>query len=78
MYLRALLLLSVLISCNSSYAALFDDKGARQELAAQQEQIKALEARITRLEETNNQAIVGLHNQIEELRHEFQQVKRSN
>lgn len=74
MYLRALLLLSVLISYNSSYAALFDDKGARQELAAQQEQMKALEARITRLEETNNQAIVGLHNQIEELRHELSKL----
>lgn len=70
MYLRAFLLLSVLISCNSSYAALFDDKGARQQLVAQQEQMKILEARITRLEEANNQAIVGLHNQIEELKQE--------
>jgi tol-pal system protein YbgF len=74
MYLRALLLLSVLISCNSSYAALFDDKGARQERAAQQEQMKVLEARITQLEETNNQAIIGLHNQIEELRHELSKL----
>jgi tol-pal system protein YbgF len=68
MYLRALLLLSVLIGCNSSYAALFDDKGARQELATQQKQVKVLEARITKLEEKNDQALVGLHNQIEELR----------
>jgi tol-pal system protein YbgF len=74
MYLRALLLLSVLISCNSSYAALFDDKGARQELAAQKKQVKILEARITGLEERNNQAIVGLHNQIEELRHELNKL----
>ena len=74
MYLRALLLLSVLISCNSSYAALFDDKGARQQLVAQQEQMKILEARITKLEEANNQAIVGLHNQIEELRHEVSKL----
>ena len=74
MYLRTLLLLSVLISCNYSYAALFDDKGARQELVAQQEQIKTLEARITKLEEANNQAIVGLHNQIEELRHEVSKL----
>jgi tol-pal system protein YbgF len=74
MYLRALLLLTVLISCNTSYAALFDDKGARQELAAQQEQIKILEARITKLEEANNQAIVGLHNQIEELRYELSKL----
>jgi tol-pal system protein YbgF len=74
MYLRALLLLSVLISCNTGYAALFDDKGARQERAAQQEQMKILEARITKLEEANNLAIVGLHNQIEELRHELSKL----
>jgi tol-pal system protein YbgF len=74
MYLRALLLLSVLISCNTSYAALFDDKGARQELAAQKEQMKTLEARISKLEEGSNQAIVGLHNQIEELRHEVSKL----
>lgn len=74
MYLRALLLLSVLITCNSAYPALFDDKGARQELAEQQKQIKALEARIAGLEESNNQAIVGLHNQIEELRHELSKL----
>ena len=74
MYLRALLLLSVLISCNTGYAALFDDKGARQERAAQQEQMKILEARITKLEEANNLAIVGLHNQIEELRSELSKL----
>lgn len=74
MYLRALLLLSVLISSNLGYAALFDDKGARQELAAQKKQVKILEARITGLEETNNQAIVGLHNQIEELKHELNKL----
>lgn len=73
-YLRVLLLLSVLISCNSSYAALFDDKGARQELAAQREQMKILEASITKLEEANNQTIIGLHNQIEELRHEVSKL----
>lgn len=74
MYLRVLLLLSVLISSNSSYAALFDDKGARQELAAQQEQMKILETNITKLEEANNQTIVGLHNQIEELRYEISKL----
>ena len=74
MYLRALLLLSVLISSNLGYAALFDDKGARQELAAQKKQVKILEERITGLEETNNQAIVGLHNQIEELKHELNKL----
>jgi TolA-binding protein len=74
MDLRALLLLTVLIGCNSGYAALFDDKGARQELVAQQKQMKTLEARIIKLEEANNQAIVGLHNQIEELRHEISKL----
>jgi tol-pal system protein YbgF len=74
MFLRALLLLSVLIGCNSSYAALFDDKGARQELAAQQKQVKILETRITKIAEANNQTIVGLHNQIEELRLELNKL----
>jgi tol-pal system protein YbgF len=81
MCLRALLLLSVLIGCNSSYAALFEDKGARQENAAQQKQIgglhkqgKVLEERITKLEEINNQALLGLHNQIEELRHDLNKL----
>ena len=81
MCLRALLLLSVLIGCNSSYAALFEDKGARQENAAQQKQIgglhkqgEVLEARITKLEEINNQALLGLHNQIEELRHDLNKL----
>lgn len=71
MSLRALLLLSVVIGCNSSYAALFDDKGARQELAVQKKQVKVLEASITKLDEKNDRALVGLHNQIEELRQEL-------
>ncbi|TDI78792.1 MAG: tol-pal system protein YbgF [Betaproteobacteria bacterium] len=75
MCLRVLLLLAVLVGCNSSYAALFDDKGARQQIVTQQKQIdelrkqgKVLETHITKLEETNNQALVRLHNQIEELK----------
>ena len=74
MSLRALLLLLVVIGCNSSYAALFDDKGARQELAAQQKQVKALEVGIIKLEEKNDQALVGLHNQIEELRQDLSKL----
>jgi len=75
MYFRSLLLLSALISCNTSYAALFDDEGERKKYrATQQEQSKFQEARITKLEEVNNQATVGLHNQIEELRREFSKL----
>jgi len=74
MSLRALLLLSVVIGCNSSFAALFDDKGARQELAAQQKQVKVLEARVTKQEEKNDRALVGLHNQIEELRQDLSKL----
>ena len=75
MYLRSLLLLSVLISCNTSYAALFDDEDERKKYrAAQQEQSRLQEARIAKLEEVTNQAIIGLHNQIEELRREFSKL----
>ena len=75
MSLRALLLLSVVIGCNnSSFAALFDDKGARLELAAQQKQVKVLETRVTKLEEKNDQALVGLHNQLEELRQDLSKL----
>lgn len=74
MCLRSLLLLSVLIS-NTSYAALFDDEEERKKYrAAQQEQSRLQEARIAKLEEVTNQAIIGLHNQIEELRREFSKL----
>ena len=74
MCLRYLLLLSVLIS-NTSYAALFDDEDERKKYrAAQQEQSRLQEARIAKLEEVTNQAIIGLHNQIEELRREFSKL----
>ena len=75
MYFRSLLLLSALISCNTSYAALFDDEDERKKYrAAQQEQSRLQEARIVKLEEVTNQAIIGLHNQIEELRREFSKL----
>ena len=75
MYLRSLLLLSVLISCNTSYAALFDDEDERKKYrAGQQEKSRLQEARIVKLEEVTNQAIIGLHNQIEELRREFSKL----
>ena len=75
MYFRSLLLLSALISCNTSYAALFDDEDERKKYrAAQQEQSRLQEARIAKLEEVTNQAIIGLHNQIEELRREFSKL----
>ena len=75
MYFRSFLLLSVLISCNTSYAALFDDEDERKKYrAAQQEQSRLQEARIAKLEEVNNQATIGLNNQIEELRREFSKL----
>ena len=75
MYFRSLLLLSALISCNTSYAALFDDEDERKKYrAGQQEQSRLQEARIVKLEEVTNQAIIGLHNQIEELRREFSKL----
>ena len=75
MCLRSLLLLSALISCNTSYAALFDDEDERKKYrAGQQEKSRLQEARIVKLEEVTNQAIIGLHNQIEELRREFSKL----
>jgi tol-pal system protein YbgF len=69
------LLLSALISCNTSYAALFGDEDERKKYrAGQQEQSRLQEARIVKLEEVTNQAIIGLHNQIEELRREFSKL----
>ena len=65
----------MLISSNLSYAALFDDKGARQELAAQKKQVKTTGSTYyVSWKRGNNQAIVGLHNQIEELRHELNKL----
>tara|TARA_Y100001936_G_scaffold252786_1_gene314111 strand:- start:12595 stop:13371 length:777 start_codon:yes stop_codon:yes gene_type:complete len=74
MYLRAILLLSVLINCNVSYAQLFEDEVAKKERAKQQEQIKAQEAHIIKLEEMHSQAIVGLHNKIQKLRHDISEL----
>ncbi len=75
MRLRASGLL-LLIGCNFSYAGLFDDEGARRQIAAQQTLVEelrgqgqALEARLGTLEETlGSQSLLELHSRMESLR----------
>lgn len=82
MYLRAFGLL-LLISCNFSYAGLFDDKEARQLIAAQQTSIgdlrnqgQALEARLGTIEETlSTQSLLELHSRIEALRMDLNKLQ---
>ncbi len=82
MYLRACGLL-LLISCNFSYAGLFDDKEARQLIAAQQNSIgdlrnqgQALEARLGTIEETlSTQSLLELHSRIEALRMDLNKLQ---
>lgn len=82
MHLRALGLW-LLISCNFSYAGLFDDKEARQLIAAQQNSIgdlrnqgQALEARLGTIEETlSTQSLLELHSRIETLRMDLNKLQ---
>ena len=76
MRFRLFLLLPFLVCCNLSYAGLFSDDEARQQIAIQQKKIgelydqeRALEKRIKRFEELlDNQALIELNNQVETLK----------
>lgn len=75
MRFRLFLLLPFLVCCNLSYAGLFSDDEARQQIAIQQkigelyDQERALEKRIKRFEELlDNQALIELNNQVETLK----------
>ncbi|SDY87791.1 tol-pal system protein YbgF [Nitrosomonas sp. Nm58] len=65
MFVRASILL-FLFSCNVSFAGLFDDAQAREQIELLNKQIQEMEARIGSMEETlKNQAILELYSQIE-------------
>ena len=67
MFTRAFLLL-FLMGCNVSYAGLFGDGKAREQISVLQEQMEQMEARIAKMEETlNSQGLVELYTQAETL-----------
>lgn len=71
MLIRAFLLL-VLLSCNVSYAALFGDDEAREQISALRKQVKEMEARIAKMEEAlNSQALLELYSKVETLEQEL-------
>ena len=71
MLIRAFLLL-VLLSSSVSHAALFGDDEAREQIDALRKQVKELEARIAKMEETlNSQALLELYSKVETLEQEL-------
>ncbi len=65
MLIRAFFLL-FLMGCNVSYAGLFGDDKAREQISALRGQVEALEARIAKMEEAlGSQALLGLYSQVE-------------
>lgn len=65
MLVRASVLL-FLLSCNVSFAGLFDDSQAREQIELLHKQIQEMEARIISVEEAlKNQAILELYSQLE-------------
>lgn len=65
MLVRASILL-FLFSCNVSFAGLFDDAHAREQIEVLQKQVQEMEVRIVNMEEAlKNQAILELYTQIE-------------
>lgn len=67
MLIRAFLML-LLLSCNVSYASLFGDDEAREQIAALRKQVSEMEARIAKMEQAlNSQALLELYAQVETL-----------
>lgn len=67
MLLRVFFLL-VLMSCNVSYAGLFGDDKAREQINALRNQINEMESRIAKMEQAlNSQALLELYAQVETL-----------
>ncbi|SFE13649.1 tol-pal system protein YbgF [Nitrosomonas sp. Nm166] len=67
MLIRAFFLL-LLVSCNVSYAALFGDDEAREQISALRKQVNEMEARIAKMEQAlNSQALLELYAQVETL-----------
>lgn len=75
MFARAFLLL-FLMGCNVSYAGLFGDGKAREQISVLQEQMEQMEARIAKMEETlNSQGLVELYTQAETLGREAGELR---
>ncbi len=71
MLIRAFFLM-LLMSCNVSYAALFGDDEAREQIRTLRQQINEMEARIAKMEQAlNSQALLQLYTQVETLGMEF-------
>ncbi|TXI19190.1 MAG: tol-pal system protein YbgF [Nitrosomonas sp.] len=71
MLIRAFFLM-LLMSCNVSYAALFGDDEAREQIRALRQQVSEMEARIAKMEQAlNSQALLQLYTQVETLGMEF-------
>lgn len=71
MLIRAFFLM-LLMSCNASYAALFGDDEAREQIRALRQQVGEMEARIAKMEQAlNSQALLQLYTQVETLGMEF-------
>lgn len=67
MLIRVFFLL-LLLSCNVSYAALFGDDEAREQISALRKQIGEMEARIAKMEQSlNSQALLELYAKVETL-----------
>lgn len=67
MFARVLLLL-LLIGCNASYAGLFGDSEAREQIGVLRDQVEQMEARIAKMEETlNSQGLLEIYTQVETL-----------
>jgi tol-pal system protein YbgF len=75
MHMRAFLPL-LLLSCNVSYAGLFDDSQAREQIEALRTQVTEMEARMKRTEEAlMGQALIELHTQMEALKAELSKLR---
>jgi tol-pal system protein YbgF len=67
MLIRAFFLL-LLLSCNVSYASLFGDSEAREQIDVLRKQVKEMEARIAKMDQTlNSEALLQLYTQVETL-----------
>lgn len=67
MLIRAFFLL-LLLNCNVSYASLFGDSEAREQINVLRQQVSEMEARIAKMEQAlNSQALLELYAQVETL-----------
>jgi len=67
MLIRAFFLL-LLLNCNVSYASLFGDSEAREQIDVLRKQVKEMEARIAKMDQAlNSEALLQLYTQVETL-----------